>query len=150
MAETPYLLDSNILLRWVKPDHRDYPVIVSATDAILRRNGILCYTSQNVAEFWNACARPVNRNGFGLSPQETDRKARFFEDALRLLPESPAIHEEWRKLLVTCGVSGVQVHDARLAAAMHVYGVKRVLTFNAKDFSRYADIEAIDPRVVNT
>jgi hypothetical protein len=79
MAETPYLLDSNILLRWVKPDHGDYPAIVSATDAILRQDGVLCYASQNVAEFWNTCTRPLDRNGYGLSPLETDRKARLFE-----------------------------------------------------------------------
>jgi hypothetical protein len=51
MAGTPYLLDSNILLRWVKPDHNDYPLVVSAIEAILRRDGELCYTSQNVGEF---------------------------------------------------------------------------------------------------
>src|SRR5579863_7173251 len=142
MAETPYLVDSNILLRWVKPDHSDYPAIVSAIDAILRQDGILCYTSQNVAEFWNACTRPADRNGYGLSAQATDRKARIFEERLRLLPDSPAVHEEWRGLLVTHNVLGVQVHDARLVAAMHVYGVKRILTFNTKDFGRYADVEA--------
>ncbi len=149
MAETPYLVDSNVLLRWVKPDHSDYPAIVSATDAILRHDGILCYTSQNVAEFWNACTRPVDRNGYGLSPQETDHRARFFEEQLRLLPDSLAVHEEWRKLLVTQSVSGVQVHDARLVAAMRVHGVKRILTFNAKDFARYVDIEAVHPRSVS-
>jgi hypothetical protein len=53
MAETPYLVDSNILLRWVKPDHNDYPLVVLAIDAILRRDGVLCYTSQNLGEFWN-------------------------------------------------------------------------------------------------
>jgi hypothetical protein len=50
--------------------------------------------------------------------QETDRRAKFFEEKLRLLPDSLAVHEEWRNLLVTYGVSGVQVHDARLAAAL--------------------------------
>jgi predicted nucleic acid-binding protein len=148
MAETPYLLDSNILLRWVKPDHSDYSAIVSATDTILRQDGILCYTSQNVAEFWNTCTRPLDRNGYGLSPQETDRKARFFEERLRLLPEGPEVHEEWRKLLVTHNVLGVQVHDARLVAAMRVHGVKRILTFNTKDFARFTDIEAVRPNVV--
>jgi hypothetical protein len=39
MAGTPYLLDSNILLRSVKPDHNDYPLVVSAIEAILRRDG---------------------------------------------------------------------------------------------------------------
>jgi predicted nucleic acid-binding protein len=148
MAETAFLVDSNILLRWVRPDHSDYPAIISATDSILRQNGVLCYTSQNVAEFWNACTRPVDRNGYGLSPQDTDRRARIFEEKLRLLPESPLVHEEWRKLLVTHSVLGVQVHDARLVAAMHVHGVKHILTFNVRDFGRYADIEAVHPRAV--
>jgi|SRR5580765_2837228 hypothetical protein len=58
MAGTQYLLDSNILLRWVKPDHNDYPLVVSATGAILRRDDVLCYTSQNMGGFWNTCTRP--------------------------------------------------------------------------------------------
>ena len=149
MAEAPYLVDSNILLRWVKPDHIDYPRIVVATDVILRHDGVLCYTSQNVAEFWNACTRPTDRNGYGLSPQDTDRRAKFFEEKLRFLPDSLKVHEEWRKLLVTHNVSGVQVHDARLVAAMRVHGVTRILTFNNKDFARYPDIEAIHPRDVS-
>src|SRR5882762_10398530 len=127
MAGTPYLVDSNILLRWVKPDHNDYPLVVSAIGAILRGNDVLCYTSQNVGEFWNTCTRPLDRNGYALSPQETDRRAKHFEEKLRLLPDSLAVHEEWRKLLVTSGVSGVQVHDARLAAAMRIHGVKRIV-----------------------
>ena|SRR2546421_1379569 len=149
MAGTPYLVDSNVLLRWVKPDHADYPTIISATNAILRRDGVLCYTSQNVAEFWNACTRPTARNGYGLSPQETDRRARSFEEKLRLLPDSLAVHEEWRTLLLTHGVSGVQVHDARLVAAMRVHQVKHILTFNDKDFTRYTDIEALQPRNIS-
>ena len=148
MAGMPYLLDSNILLRWVKPDHNDYPLVVSAIEAILRGDGELCYTSQNVGEFWNTCTRPIDRNGYALSTQETDRRAKFFEEKLRLLPDSLAVHEEWRKLLVTAGVSGVQVHDARLAAAMRVHGVKRILTFNDRDFARYRDVEAVHPRAV--
>ncbi len=148
MAETPYLVDSNILLRWIKPDHSDYPAIVSAIDDILQRQGVLCYTSQNLAEFWNTSTRPVDRNGYGLSPGETDRRARFFENRLRLLADSLAVHEEWRKLLVTHSVSGVQVHDARLVAAMRVHGLKHILTFNDKDFARYTEIQAVHPRAI--
>jgi predicted nucleic acid-binding protein len=109
---------------------------------------VLCYTSQNVGEFWNTCTRPLDRNGYALSAQETDRRARFFEQKLRLLPDSLAVHEEWRRLLVTVGVSGVQVHDARLAAAMRVHGIKQILTFNDRDFARYTDIEAVHPRTI--
>ncbi len=149
MAGTPYLVDSNVLLRWIKPDDRDYPVVVSAIDAVLQQGAVLCYTSQNVAEFWNTCTRPLNRNGYGLSPQEADRRAKFFEDKLQLLPDSVAVHREWRRLLVTHNVSGAQVHDARLVAAMQVQDVRRILTFNDKDFARYRDIEAVHPRSVS-
>jgi hypothetical protein len=44
MAEAPYLVDSNVLLRWVKPDHSDYPRIIVVTDLIFRHGGVLCYT----------------------------------------------------------------------------------------------------------
>ncbi|PYX54572.1 MAG: PIN domain nuclease [Acidobacteria bacterium] len=150
MAATQYLVDSNILLRWVKPDHSDYPLVVSAIEAIVRRGDALCYTSQNVGEFWNTCTRPVDRNGYGLSPREADQRARLFEGKLRLLPDSLAVHEEWRRLIVAHDVSGVQVHDARLAAAMRVHGVERILTFNDQDFARFPRIEAIHPGAVPT
>ena len=47
-------------------------------------------------------------------------------------------------------VSGVQVHDARLVAAMIVHDVTHILTFNTQDFTRYAPdgIIAIDPATV--
>lgn len=150
MAGTLCLVDSNVLLRWVKPDDRDYPLVVAALDTMLLHGWALCYTSQNLAEFWNTCTRPVDRNGFALSPQEADRRARLFEEKLRLLSDSFAVHQEWRKLLVASGVSGVQVHDARLVAAMRVHGVKRILTFDEKDFVRYPDVEAVHPRSVSS
>jgi hypothetical protein len=40
MAGTPYPVDSNVLLRWVNPDDRDYPLVVSAIDATLPRGAV--------------------------------------------------------------------------------------------------------------
>ena len=146
MARPLCLVDTNILLRWVKPDERDYPLVVRAIDRLLEAGTGLCYTSQNVAEFWNTCTRPSGQNGFGLPPNEADRRARLFEDKLRLLPDNLAVHEEWRRLIVRHNVRGVQVHDARLVAVMRVHKVGQILTFNDADFVRYSDIKALDPR----
>jgi len=148
MAGDLYLLDTNILLRWIKPDNRDYQLVVAAIESLLSRGSALCYTSQNVGEFWNTCTRPLERNGYGLRPEEADRRARFFEERLRLLPDSLAVHQEWRRMLVAHSVSGVQVHDARLVASMRVHGVLRILSFNDSDFARYRDIEAVNPRTL--
>ena len=149
MAGALCLIDSNILLQWVQPNDPDYSIVASALEVLVEQGSVLCYTSQNLAEFWNACTRPVDRNGYGLSPAETDRRARALESRLHLLHDSLLVHREWRRLLVAHNVAGVQVHDARLVAAMRVHGVKRILTFNEKDFARYPDIEAIHPRNVS-
>lgn len=146
MAGPLCLLDTNILLRWLKPDERDYPLVIQAIDRLLQAGTGLCYTSQSVAEFWNTCTRPLGQNGFGLPPNEADRRARLFEERLRLLPDNLAVHEEWRRLIVRHNVRGVQVHDARLVAVMRVHKVGQILTFNDADFVRYSDIKALDPR----
>jgi predicted nucleic acid-binding protein len=139
------LLDSNILLRWLEAEQPDQVVVTAAVDRLLLSKDDPCYTSQNLSEFWNTLTRPVNRNGYGLSPEEANRRAIAIESRIQLLPDGLAIHKEWRKLLVSHRISGVQVHDARLVASMHVHGVKRILTFNTKDFMRFTDIEAIHP-----
>jgi hypothetical protein len=87
------------------------------------KHEITNYTSQNVAEFWNTCTRPLDRNGYGLSPQEADGRARLFEGKLRLLPDSLAVHQEWRKLLVVNNVSGVQ--GARCAIGSRNASIRR-------------------------
>ena len=145
MARELYLVDSNVLMRWVQPGDPGFSVAEASIESLERSRDIPCYVSQNLGEFWNALTRPTNRNGYGLLPRNADALATIMETKFRLLHDTPAVHYEWRKILVDYRVSGVQVHDARLVAAMHVHGVKRILTFNAKDFTRFDDIEAVHP-----
>jgi predicted nucleic acid-binding protein len=142
------LLDSNILLRWVEPDQPDQVIVAKALGWLQLADDDLCYTSQNLGEFWNTLTRPANRNGYGLTPAQADRRARSIESRITLLPDTPDVHLEWRRLLVDHAISGVQVHDARIAAVRHVHGVKRILIFNTRDFTRFTHIEAIHPQQV--
>lgn len=73
------LLDSNILLRISKSDDPRHPIIVRALKALVGHGVRLCYTTQTLAEFWNASTRPLDKNGFGLSVAETDRLARVID-----------------------------------------------------------------------
>ncbi|MGO9318158.1 MAG: type II toxin-antitoxin system VapC family toxin [Terracidiphilus sp.] len=145
MAGELYLLDSNILIRWVQHESPDFRTVDASIKQLARSGAVPCYTSQNLGEFWNVLTRPANRNGYGFSPEQADIRARDVEANLRLLPDSPAVHKEWRRLLVDYRVSGVQVHDVRLVAAMRIHGVKRILTFNVKDYARFDSIEAVHP-----
>lgn len=76
--------------------------------------------SQNCVEFWNVATRPANRNGFGLAPTDADRLLRLIERLFPILSDLPTVYPEWRRLVITFSVSGVQVHDARLVAVMKI------------------------------
>jgi predicted nucleic acid-binding protein len=84
----------------------------------------------------------------GLTIGEADREASRLEGLLTLLPDVPAIYPEWRRLVVAHSVSGVRVHDARIVAAMNVYGISNLLTFNGPDFARYPGIHVLHPHDV--
>lgn len=89
--------------------------------------------------------RPLARNGFGLTVSEADREVRVIESGMNLLPDSEAVYREWRRIVVQFSVSGVQVHDARLAATMYVHRVSHILTLNVSDFSRFSGLTALHP-----
>jgi predicted nucleic acid-binding protein len=141
-----YLTDTNILLRLLHRADPEHSLVRSSLRTLQQRREQLCYVPQNLVEFWRVCTRPISANGFGLSVAETDRRARLIERLFTLLPDRAEIHSEWRSLVVTYEVSGVQVHDARLVAAMHVYGLRHLLTLNVSDFARYPDVIAIQPQ----
>ena len=46
----------------------------------------------------------------------------MIERLIQVRPDSDAVFREWKRLIVAHSVKGVQVHDARLVAAMAVYG----------------------------
>lgn len=144
-----YLLDSNQLLRLNEPLDVHYRLVRRAVQRLQKQEERLCMVSQNLTEFWNICTRPATaRGGFGLSIAETHRRARLLERRFELLPETLAVHEEWRRIVVAYSVSGLQVYDARLVAAMRVHKISHILTFDVGDFARYSDIIAIDPKDV--
>lgn len=121
------------------------PAIVQALKALVSQRVRICYTSQTLAEFWNASTRPPEKNGFGLTIAETDRLARAIERDFEFLPDSRETHERWRGLLVAHNVHGVQVHDARLTASMYVHGVAQLLTINVRDFRRFDGLRIAHP-----
>lgn len=61
------------------------------------------------------------------------------------LPETPEIYPVWESLVIQYHVIGKPAHDARLVAAMKVYGLTAILTFDRAGFSRYDDIEVVHP-----
>ena len=138
-----YLLDTNILLRFAIPATSVDEQIIEAVRRLRRRGERLHFSPQNVAEAWNSGTRPLDKNGFGLSIQEADAMVVRLERAFTLLPDVPEAYPRWRHLVREVGVSGVQVHDARLVAWMQAHGITHILTRNVGDFARYTPLTGI-------
>ena len=141
------LVDTNVLLRRVQRSHPSHAVAVESVARLLATGESVYFTLQNIAEFWNVATRPASHNGLGFSSAVVLAEVANIEEDLELLPDIPAIYAEWKRLVVRHGIVGVKVHDARLVAAMNVHGVRRLLTFNAGDFTRYG-IEVEQPAAV--
>jgi hypothetical protein len=78
--------------------------------------------------FWNAATRPQVNNGLGMSTKGALDELIRLESFFTLLDESAAVYQAWRGLVLSHGVSGAPVHDARLVAAMTVHNVPRIET----------------------
>lgn len=143
-----FLVDSNILLRHVEPKHPMHLEAVNAVAALLNEGESVYVLPQNISEFWNVCTRPLNKNGLGFSPAQTDTEVKRIESLLTVLLDNAAIYPEWRQLVVKHAVSGVQVHDARIVAAMKAHNIPHLVTFNYADFKRYTGITVMAPQDV--
>jgi predicted nucleic acid-binding protein len=138
------LLDTNILLRMVQPQHPQCAVAARALHGLRRRNEALLIAQQNIVEFWAVTTRPVDVNGLGWATEHAAAEVASLRKLFSELPELP-IQETWERLVLRYGVSGKNIHDARLVAAMVVHHIPQILTFNGHDFARYREIQVLDP-----
>lgn len=145
-----YVADTNFTLRFAHRFDPHHSIVRSAARKLRKDGNEINIIPQTCVEFWNVITRPIARNGFGFSVAKANHSLSLIERIFPLLPDDSRIYQEWRKLVVDFGVSGVQVHDARIVAAMKTHGVTHILTFNAADFTRYEriGIVAVDPGTV--
>ncbi|HEY1377331.1 MAG TPA: type II toxin-antitoxin system VapC family toxin [Gemmataceae bacterium] len=148
----PYLVDTTILVRLANTVDALYPQAVHAALTLHQRGESLFLTPQNLIEFRNTATRARTANGLGLSVTATENKAALFEATFPVLPETPDIFPAWKAIVRALGVTGKQVHDARLVAVCHVHGVTHLLTFNVRHFARLAatgpGVTVVDPATV--
>jgi predicted nucleic acid-binding protein len=140
------LADTNILLRRIHRRDPQHRITQRCLNRLIQDGNRICVTSQNLIELWTVCTRPIDNNGLGLTPGQTERILARLEHSVLRLSDSDAVYPEWRRLVSFHKVAGKKAHDARLVAAMSTHGITHLLTFNMGDFARYAEITVIDPR----
>ena len=144
-----YLIDTPLLLRIVNRADVQHVVAETVIETLRHQGEMLHIAPQNLVEFRNGATRPIEVNGLGLSSSVVEGQAEEFEKKFRLLPETPEIYPAWKALVSAAGVTGKQVHDARLVAICHVYALTHILTFNVRHFARLAPfgpgVTIVDP-----
>lgn len=138
------LVDTNVLLRVTQPAD-EFPHHHRALAELYRAGATLFTTFQNIAEYWNAATRPLDKKGFGLSHSSVRKEVDILLIDFVLITETPNTFDIWLDLVTAHQVSGRQVHDARLVAHMLAHNIPALLTSNTKDFTRYPDIQLLDP-----
>jgi predicted nucleic acid-binding protein len=139
------LVDTNILLRSLQEDHPQSPIAKRAIEKLMGQGHDLALVLQVIAEFWNVCTRPADKNGLGLTTARTAVKLQQLESVMIFYRDVPAIYDIWRDLVSRYDVKGAKVHDTKLVAAMLAHELTHILTFNGDDFKRFQEIDIIHP-----
>ena len=142
---TAYLIDTNVIVRWVLPHDPLSPPARTAVKRLVQQGDAIYVGTQNLMEFWSVATRPHAANGLGMRPAQAAAEVDRIEALFPILDDIPAIYRHWRHLVETCGILGRQVFDARLVALMAAHRVTHILTFNTEDFRRYPDIVVVSP-----
>lgn len=125
-----------------------YGDVARAVNILLARDDELCVIAQNLIEFWSVATRPIANNGLRLTIDQAAQELTKLKYGFPVLPDTADILPQWEKLVVDHGVSGRQVYDARLVAAMSVHNLTHLLTFNTDDFKRFTTITAVNPQTI--
>jgi predicted nucleic acid-binding protein len=137
-------LDTNVLTRLAQPSHPMHAAALAALRNLLSAAHVPCIVPQNLFEFWAVATRRIEDNGLGLSVAEAKAEVDKLKNAFALFLDSPLLLDEWERLVVAHECKGKGSHDARIVAAMNIHGTKQLLTFNVKDFVRYAGVTVLD------
>ena len=146
------LLDTNLLTRMSRSRDPRSGVARHAVHTLFARRERLVLVPQNLYEFWAVATRrpgasPAGQNGLGMTPAQAGQWLHFFRRRFVLLPDKEELPDIWQRLVQAHSLTGCRAHDIRLAAAMQIYSITALLTFNTADF-RGLPITTIDPSSV--
>jgi predicted nucleic acid-binding protein len=144
-----YLLDTNILLRLIDPKSQDHGVVKQAMYQMAISENIAVLVPQNIIELWAVATRPTAANGLGYDLEKTRIEVDDLLLHYELLRDKEEIFDTWLELVTTYKVSGKQVHDTRLVAAMLTHNLEHILTINTTDFKRFTEITAVHPQEIS-
>ena len=149
-ADCEHLVDTNVLLRQLEPEHNHHRPAIAATMRLIESGETLHVAAQSIAEFWAVTTRPAARNGLGLDVTSAASAVAEIKRTLEvLLSDEARAYPDWKRLIVGHMVTGRRIFDVRLIAVMLAHGITHLLTFNAADFAGLG-VTVLEPREVRS
>jgi predicted nucleic acid-binding protein len=138
-------VDTNVLI-YSRDEASVFHEIVSEALHGLVNGGVeLCIHNQVLREYVAVATRPRPR-GLGAGLEQVLNELKEFEGFYKVLPDPGGVWELWKQNIKDSGITGLQVHDAFLAAVMKGHKVDTILTLNVKDFESIDGIEVVLPQ----
>lgn len=140
----PVFIDTNVLVYVSRPTALEHTIAVAAL-AEVEASGCIVWISPQVRREYLAVVTRPQATAPALSMAAAIADIRRFQAAFAVTDEGPLVLERLLLLLQTHPGAGRQVHDANIVASMLIHGIARLVTFNAGDFRRFADVIEIRP-----
>lgn len=144
MAAEPVFVDTNVLIYAALQRSERHASSVRLLDVAADEGARIWLSRQVLREYLAATTRPQGGDA-PLTMQEAVVEIRSYERRFAIAEDGPAVTGQLLSLLLRYPTAGRQVHDANIVATMLAHGVRRLLTFNAADFRRYAGEIVIEP-----
>lgn len=139
----PCFVDTNVLLSATDRDRAAHREALEFLTGGLNGSERLYASGQVFREYLVVATRPRDDNGLGQSPREASENLIEFRRCLHLLEETAAVAEHLQRLVAAQGLRGKRIHDANIVATMLTHGLRRVRTYNPKDFEEFRQV-AVD------
>ena len=138
-------LDTNLFIPARFDAAPAHAVARAALNRAERSGEVLRINRQVIREYLAAATRPQAWSApLPMSRALSDLS--WMEEAFEVLEDGPQVMDLLARLCRDIPMGGKQVHDANIVATMLAYGERRLLTFNIRDFRRFAaHIEILDP-----
>lgn len=145
-ADDPIFVDTDALVFATVPETLEHPVASATIQSRLNVGAELWVSRQIIREFLATLTRP-QRFGAPIPVPLLAIQVQFLERRFRVADEGPEVTSRLLRLMQSVAVGGKQVHEANIVATMQVYGVRRLLTANVADFTRFSELIDVIPLV---
>ena len=140
-----WAVDTNVLLRITDAGTATQPIAQTAIETLRLNGDSLSIFPQNLIEFCAVATRPLASNGLGLTVAQVEYQVKNLKDMFILFDNNPT-YAVWEAIVSRYQITGKQVHDAHLVAGMLVNNLTHLLSFNDRDFKRFAEITVVNPQ----